>query len=324
MKLALLFTIFFTGFIALAQEPVVDSKETVFIGGIKQYITIKGKNHSLPLLLFLHGGPGGSVMNYADNFTSKLQEHFLVVQWDQRETGRTLEMNASPTPLTLTLFQNDTRELIRFLLKRFRKERLYLAGHSWGTALGFHVVGNFPELLYAYVAIGPMINQLESERIALAVMMEDAAKRENKKEMDELSRVRIPFQTGEQLYYHRKWLLHFAGSRRKLSRSYVMDWSDRWLSVYNEACQENLMARLPAVGCPVYFFAGRKDYQTNSSIAEEYYAMLDAPKKGFFWFEFSAHSVPGSEPERLQQLIIDEILPATFTIQKPAGVISNH
>lgn len=324
MKLALLFTLFFTGSIALAQEPAVDAGEAIFIGGIKQYITIKGKNPSLPLLLFLHGGPGGSVMNYADNFTNELQEHFLVVQWDQRETGRTLEMNASPTPLTLALFQNDTRELISFLLKRFRKEKLYLAGHSWGTALGFHVVANFPELLYAYVAIGPMINQLESERIALGVMMEDAKKKQNKKEMDELSRIHIPFETGEQLYYHRKWLLQFAGSRRKLSRSYVIDWSDRWLAVYNEACQENLLARLPAVECPVYFFAGRNDYQTNSSITEEYYSMLDAPKKGFFWFEFSAHSVPGSEPERLQQLIIDEILPATFTIQKPAGVIGHH
>lgn len=324
MKLALLFTLFFTGSIALAQAPVVDAGEAIFIGGIKQFITIKGRNPSLPLLLFLHGGPGGSVMNYADNFTNRLQEHFLVVQWDQRETGRTLEMNASPTRLSLTLFQNDTHELISFLLKRFGKEKLYLAGHSWGTALGFHIAGKFPELLYAYVAIGPMINQLESERIALAVMMEEATKRQNKKEMDELSSVHIPFETGEQLYYHRKWLLHFAGNRRQLSKTYVIDWSDRWLSVYNEACQENLLERLPAVGCPVYFFAGRKDYQTNSSIAEEYYSMLDAPKKGFFWFEFSAHSVPGSEPDRLQQLIIDEILPATFTIQKPARVISNH
>src|ERR1700754_2862789 len=74
--------------IALARTPI-DTVQTPEINGIKHYISLKGRDSSKPLLLFLHGGPGGSVMDYADKFTSKLQEEFVVVQWDQRETGKT-------------------------------------------------------------------------------------------------------------------------------------------------------------------------------------------------------------------------------------------
>jgi len=315
MKLGIFLTVFFFGSVVYAQT-AVDTEESITVGGIRQFISIKGKDHLLPLLLFLHGGPGGSVMKYAGNFTENLQEHFIVVQWDQRETGRTLELNASPIPLSVSLFQHDTYEVIQYLLKRFRREKIYLAAHSWGTVLGFHIAGKYPELLYAYMPVGPMINQQESERIALAMLREQAAKARNEKQLEELSTVHIPFQNGEELYYHRKWLLNFAGSRKKLSRSYVVNWSARWLKVFNDASAQNLMEDLKQVRCPVYFFAGRKDYQTNSAITEKYHEMLTAPKKGLFWFEFSAHAIPTSEPELFQQLIIENVLPETFTVQK--------
>jgi hypothetical protein len=63
----------------------------------------------------------------------------------------------------------------------------------------------------------------------------------------------------------------------------------------------------------VYFFAGRKDYQTNSLIAESYYHKLTAPKKGFFWFERSAHAVPTTEPDLFQETIIHKVLSDTFS-----------
>ena len=323
MKVALLLVLCVFSSRAFAQV-AVNKEDTVTIGGIQQFISIRGKDSSLPLLLFLHGGPGGSVMSYSEKFTHKLQSHFLVVQWDQRETGKTLALNPSPVSLTVALFQDDTRELIDTLLKRFQRQKIYLAAHSWGTALGFHIARRYPELLYAYLPIGPMVNQLESERTALSMMIEVARKRGNDARMEELTQIRIPFETGTQLYFHRKWLLEFAGSRRKLSRHHVEDWATRWLRVFNDASKDNLIETLPSIDCPVYFFAGRRDYQTNSAIAERYYNILKAPKKGFFWFESSAHGIPTSDPERLQQLIIEKVLPETFTIQKAAPLIGDR
>ena len=323
MKLVFFLLAFLSSGLLLAQTSI-DSEESVTIGGIKQFITLKGKDRSLPLLLFLHGGPGGSVMSYADKFTDQLQQHFVVIQWDQRETGKTRELNPSPVPLSLSLFQDDTKELIDTLLKRFQRKRLYVAGHSWGTVLGFHIARRYPDLLFALLAIGPMINQLESERIALQTLKNAALQTGNKKEAEELAKVNIPFETGEQLFYHRKWLLQFSGSRRNLAKSFVETWASTWLHVYNEASTDNLTESLPSIDCPVYLFAGRKDYQTNSVITESYYNLLRAPKKGLFWFERSAHSVPSSEPERLQELIIEKVLPETFTVQKVEALISDH
>jgi pimeloyl-ACP methyl ester carboxylesterase len=319
MRLILL-SVFFTGTVSLAQTPI-DQERTVQIGGIRQYITIQGKDKTLPLLLFLHGGPGGSVMGYAHKFTDKLQEHFLVVQWDQRETGRTRELNPSSAPLTLSVFQNDTRALIDTLLKLFKREKIYLAAHSWGTALGFHIARTYPDRLYAYIPIGPMIHQRESERIVLSLMKEQALKEGNETMRNELGSIRIPFENGQQLFYHRKWLADFSGSRKKLSEEYVVDWSDTWLQVFNDASKENLLQSLPAIACPVYFFVGRNDYQTNSSITEQYYRQLSAPKKMLYWFERSGHSVPTSEPGRMQDIIIKNILPETFTIGKATALI---
>lgn len=311
MKHTLLFVALFTGNIVFSQTPI-DTQEFLVIGGIKQYISIKGKDHSAPLLLFLHGGPGGSVMHYSHRFTNKLEEHFVVIQWDQRETGKTLQQNVSTVPLALRVFQHDTHELIETLLKRFQQEKLYLTGHSWGTALGFYIAGKHPELLYAYIPIGPMINQLESERIILDKMKEKALQENNKKEIQDLATVRIPFENGEQLYFHRSGLSGFMGSSKKLSKSYVVNWSSTWLPVFNEASKDNLPESLPVIQCPVYFFAGRKDYQTNSEITEDYYNRLVAPKKGLYWFEFSGHSIPSSEPQRMQEIIINKILPETY------------
>jgi hypothetical protein len=80
---------------------------------------------------------------------------------------------------------------------------------------------------------------------------------------------------------------------------------------------------LPSISCPVYFFAGRKDLQTNSSITEKYYSFVQAPKKNLFWFD-AGHSIPSAQPQRLQEVIIEEILPETFIIQKPAAPVSNQ
>ncbi len=289
------------------QHPI-DSMAIIQIGGISQAISLKGSDVSKPLLLFLHGGPGNSVMHYAEKFTHDLQQHFIVVQWDQREVGKTLALNKSPRPLSVHQFEEDTHALIDTLLKRFNKRKLYLAGHSWGTHLGFYIATNHPELLAAYIAICPMINQTESEQIVLDLMKDKAARTGNKIALKELATVKIPFETGEQLYFHRKWVADYMGRKSKIVKSTVEAWSATWLPIFVEASKQNLFESAPEIRCPVYFFVGRKDFQTNSNITEEYFLKVQAPKKELTWFERSAHSLPTTEPEKLQSVIIENVL----------------
>ncbi len=297
-----------------AQTKSIDTTETVSIGGIQQFITIKGVDRTNPILLFLHGGPGSSVMANAAKFTSRLQQHFTVVQWDQRETGKTQKLNTTAVPLTADLMIEDTHELIIYLLRHFGQSKLYLAGHSWGTFLGFGIAAKYPQLLYAWIAISPMIDQTASEKITLGILKEDAATKHNGKALEELNKVEIPFGNWEQLYYTRKWLFEYTGQpigNANGFKRFFSTWAGIWLSVWNEAVSKDLFRDLPEISCPVYFLAGTKDIQTHFSIAETYYQQLKAPKKNFFRFENSGHVLPDSDPAMIQEVIIQRILAET-------------
>lgn len=292
-------------------QQYIDTSAIFNIGGIKQYVRIKGNDLSKPLLLFLHGGPGGSLMNKTDQMTGKLQQHFVVVQWDQRETGETLKLNKTSQTLTIEMFYNDSHDLIDTLLKQFKQPKLYLAGYSWGSGLGFHIADRYPELLYAYIAISPVINQWKSESMALDMLREKMGKKANK----ELSQVKIPFENPEQLYYHRKWLLKHDGQKfvsLSLPKSFVLSWAATWWDVWLRACDINLFESLLSTRCPIYFFAGENDYQTNFSITEDYFNKISAPKKNLFLFANAGHGLPETHSGLFQQTIIDKILPDTF------------
>jgi pimeloyl-ACP methyl ester carboxylesterase len=297
--------------LVLAQSPDrIEKKEAIEIGGIKQWITIEGTNTSDPVLLFLHGGPGNSAMSYAAKFTGELQKHFIVVHWDQRESGKTAELNASDKPLSVALAENDAIEVINYLRKLFSREKIYVMGHSWGGFLALKIAADHPEVLKACLAISPMIDQLESERLSLKWMLDKAKKDNNAEALKELQSIRIPFASGEQLYFHRSWLLKMAG-RKSPSKSFVETWATKWLDVFNEGSAINFFTIAPRLECPVYFFVGRIDYQTHFKLTEDYYNFLKAPAKNLYWFENTGHNLTTAEPARLQEIIIKDILPKT-------------
>jgi len=305
-----LLLIIISNYSLFAQRPV-DTTAIFQINGIRQYVRIKGKDVSKPLLLFLHGGPGGSLMQKFDKISGKLQQHFVVVHWDQRETGETLKLNKTTQPLTLQLFYNDTHDLVDSLLRTFNKPRLYLIGYSWGSGLGFYMADKYPQLLYAYIPVSPVIASHRSDSISLSMLKEQMGK----KAKQELAQVKIPFQNAEQLYYHRKWLFKHDGQKfvsLSLRKSFVESWAATWFDVWSRSNDINLIQSLTVINCPVYFFAGGKDYNTNSSITTEYYGKLTAPKKDLFLFKGAGHGLPETHSDGFQDIIIKIILPQTY------------
>lgn len=286
--------------------------DTVSIGNIKQVVTYSG-NKNLPVILFLHGGPGSSRMKQAQVFSNTLQKNSLVVQWDQRETGRTLALNKSPVPITLELMESDTYQLVKLLLKKFKKKKLYLVGESWGTVLGFNMAAKHAELLNAYIAFSPVVDQTKSEQILLEKLKLEAKEKGIVQAQNELNTVKVPFENDEQLRFSRKWMLSHDGytiaDKDTIAfKQYIEDWSKIWLPTWNKAVSNNLHTDLPTIRCPVYFFLGGKDLQTNFGIAKDYFETLKAPKKDIFIFENAGHSVLTEEAERVQQIIVDKIL----------------
>lgn len=289
----------------------IDTLDIVRIASTNQVIRIKGDDHQNPVLLYLNGGPGDSVLGQIDRMFGELQKEFTVVLWDQRNVGKTLQQNNASVPLTQELFKNDTYLMVQYLLKKFNKKKIVLVGHSYGTTLGFDMAHKHPELLHAFVATNPLIHQIESELITLNMLKEHAQKNKNDKALTELSMVTVPFKTGEELYYARKWLFDFEGKRFAKKKSFkkrVLSWSSTWLELFNEASQENqLYNATKNMNCPVIFIVGQKDYQTSSILTKDYYKGLQAPQKAIHSIENAGHLIPYNYGKEFQEVITKNI-----------------
>lgn len=307
MKKVSLFILTLLSIFCLAQlQPVkIDTLLTTEIGGIKQVIEIKTDDANKPILLFLSGGPGSSMMKNADSFTNILKNKFTLVQWDQRDAGKTLALNPSPVQPSVELMGKDTYEVINFLLKKLNQKKLYLLGSSWGNALGFYIVRNHPELLHAYFAVNPVISQLASEKELLKTLKIHF--KDNSVATEELSKVHFPFTNDDDMFYLRKWLFYKDGKEYVTSDDFkkgFLQWSKTWSPAWNEVMKIDLPKTLKKVGCPIYFFVGKNDIQTLTSITKGYYEQLKAPKKDLFLFENSGHQIHKDEAEKFQNTIL--------------------
>lgn len=275
------------------------------IGGIRQFIDIKTDDTSKPVLLFLSGGPGSSMIRNADAFTQLLKTRFTIVQWDQRDAGKTLQLNPSPVPPSVAQMQDDTLQVVNLLRKEFGQQKIYLLGSSWGNVLGFHVVKQHPELLHAYFAVNPVVSQRASELELLATLK--AHFKDNAAASNELASVNPAFQSDEDLFYVRKWLFYkdgMAAAGTEEFKKMFMQWSASWSPVWKTVMTIDLRDSLRKADCPVYFFVGKNDIQTSASITRAYFDELQAPRKNLFLFERSGHQIHKDEPEKLQQTII--------------------
>jgi len=166
------------------QDPKgIEELKAIDVGGVKQWLHIRGRDKNNPILLYLHGGPGEPMIGYMDAIQRPWEDYFTVVHWDQRQTGKSYyPADDENNPLTIDQFISDTEELIKYLLDYLGKEKLFILGHSWGSVLGMQMVKHHPEWLYAYIGVGQMVNQMASE-IILCQRITTYAKQQQKFEL---------------------------------------------------------------------------------------------------------------------------------------------
>lgn len=154
----------------------VSEKVWVEINGIKQGMFIRGENPQNPVILYLHGGPGTPMLQFITYLEKeeRLEKYFTVCYWDQRGSGMTYNRSTDPATLTVAQMVEDTRAVTEYLKSRFGQNKIYLVGHSWGSYLGVKAIEKYPEYYLAYIGIGQVTNQLESERLAYDFMLNHA------------------------------------------------------------------------------------------------------------------------------------------------------
>ena len=137
----------------------------VKIGGIDQWIQIRGEDRDNPVILFVHGGPGGSTIPMSSGW-QPWEKYFTIVQWDQRGAGRTFRTTGESIATTMTLAQmtRDGVEVAEYLRAHLHKDRIILIGHSWGSFLGIHIVKQRPDLFHAFVGTGQVVGKQTFEK----------------------------------------------------------------------------------------------------------------------------------------------------------------
>ncbi len=277
------------------------------LNGIKQRLSIRGDDDSKPLLLFLHGGPGFGSMGYSKKFVKELKSDFVIVQWDQRNTGATKAWNNPAPPLNLELMHEDTEAVVNYLLEQYGQKKLYLVGFSWGAFLGFEYARQHPEKLYAYVSVSGLVNGNVSEFQILNDLKDKADENNDTEAINELASVSIPFENGEDLFLQRKWTgSYFPSSMQntRLKQSMVEDWSVTWLPIFLEAADVDYGKLAPKIECPVYFFHSPEDRVSHYSVARAYFEVLDSPQKKWVDFLDAPHEIVSAQPKVFSQAMM--------------------
>jgi len=317
--------------IRISSEGGIHRIEKIHLGGVEQWIQIRGDDRAKPILLFLHSGPGFPEMPFA-HVNAALEKDFVVVQWDQRGAGKSYSMSIPENSMTIDQFVADTHELVVLLLQRFGQSKLILVAHSWGSIIGARIVAKYPELFSAYVGISQAANAPESERMMYRFALDTAAKQGNEKAVTELRQLgEPPYKSFSDYRTMKNWVHHFRdpgyseispwGFARRAFVSPAYSWADlcrlalgmrfSFSHLWQEAFYRiDLFKQVPRVDVPIYLFLGRHDRTVTASaaLAERYFASLDAPKgKHLIWFENSDHWPQLEEPEKFCAVLMAEL-----------------
>jgi proline iminopeptidase len=314
----------------------IELLETIRIGGIDQWVSVRGADKHNPVLILIHGGPGYISIPMSWWFSRGWEDYFTVVQWDQRGSGKTYLLNDPETiapTLTLDRMALDTEEVVHWARTRFDKNKVFVLGHSWGSYLGLELAIRHPDWLYAYIGVGQITNSPESERRGWDFAMDGARRAGNIKAINELQSIAPYFPAGhyaslKDIYLQRRWLDYYGGVmayRRGNSDEGNLsdlspDYTDQELPriwVGNDFTEKYLLQKVLSLDLsgirelrvPLIIFAGRFDVNVNSQVAAEWFSTVNAPAKRFVWFENSAHLPMTEERGKFLVSLVNQALP---------------
>ena len=310
----------------------ISEKVFVEINGMKQGMFIKSINDNNPVLLYLHGGMPDYFLT--EKYPTGLEELFTVVWWELRGSGISYRADIPAETMTLEQMISDTLEVTNYLRLRFGKEKIYLMGHSGGTFIGIQAAARAPELYYAYLGVSQMSNQLKSEKLAYDYMLQRFQENGNTRMIQKLEAAPVTMTDGTPDAYRalRDPAMHslgigtihdmdsvvtglfipsFQSPEYTLSEK-LHTWTAKARSgvalLWDDMLATDLSIEVPELDIPVYFFEGIYDYTCNYTLAKDYFEKIQAPVKGFYTFERSAHSPLFEEPEKMQKILQEDVL----------------
>ena len=301
----------------IEKEPQkIDTSYFVKIGGIDQYISLKGV-HNKPIVLYLHGGPGAAASAHSEKITASLEQDFLVIHWDQRGAGKTLKQNGLKQSPTLALMQSDAEELLAYILNTFHRQQIILVANSWGTSLAFHLSETHPDKISTLVAISPIINLLSSQKSLNKTLIKHFRKIKNQKAVEQLKAINIPYHNAKDMAIQFKWLSEFQGqpiSDNAFSQylAFFEQWYTKWGLLYSQLYKINQLKNKPLIQCRTIIFYGDKDYTANYKLSEKFFKRVKTKEKEIYRFKDVGHQIPMEASNNMQELLLKVLLKGNY------------
>lgn len=328
--------------LAIRSADGIEEGSFVEIGGIRQWITVRGESRTNPVLLILAGGPGNTLVPLAPVFRD-WERYFTVVQWDQRGAGKTYGVNErDAASMTVRRMVSDGLELSAYLRDLLRPARLALVGHSWGSMLGVLMAKSEPELYCAYVGTGQVVAKAEKEQVLYASLLEKLRADHDDDAVAELEAVGPPpYRSEADLLVQRRLSERYDTSAEQnlvaTLRPVVLaapDFSlrDIWSLLQGERFAANALyqetldfdARDLGTTFDVPFFIvnGDHDLVTPIELARGYFDTVAAPTKGFVALPGGGHSAILTMPDRFLAALNAHVRPLCGTDPGPATTLA--
>jgi pimeloyl-ACP methyl ester carboxylesterase len=320
----------------------ISEKIHVNINGVEQGMFIKSKDATNPVLLFIHGGPGMPEYWLTQRYPTGLEEYFTVVWWEQRGAGLSYSADIHPETMTAEQFVDDAIEVTNYLRKRFDKEKIYMMAHSWGSYIGIQAASREPDLYYAYIGVGQISYQIQSEQLAYAYALEYYKENDNQNMLRKLEAapptrtVPLPaaYDALRDAYMHGAGIGTTRDMKSVVTGIFLPSWQFReytlgekvnlWrgkffsrsssFSLWDKMQITDLTQQVTELQIPTYFLHGVYDYTCAYPLAKDYFEKLKAPVKGFYMFENSAHSPMFEEPEKTLKILLEDVLAGTNSL----------
>lgn len=317
---------------AASIDPARGIDEEVFttIGGVEQWISIRGENRDNPVVLLLHGGPGMASSFLPRNYFASWTRDFTMVRWDQRGAGRTYGRSGPLTQgITVDRMAQDGVEVAEFLRAKLHKQKIVLVGLSWGSMLGAKIAHTRPDLFYAYVGTGQAVNQGKFKKVAYEQLLAEAARRGNEQAVRELKAIGPPpWDEGRKEGVHTKWATSFEPGQPSFREGVSMvlfespdgpldffDFARGLLSSDEYFRNQVAVLDVPSFGTdfaiPFFVFQGAEDNVTPVAPVRDYVASIRAPRKELVLIPNAGHSVMVTRSDEFLALLRDRVKPLT-------------
>ncbi|MDG2449956.1 MAG: alpha/beta hydrolase [Saprospiraceae bacterium] len=314
-------------------ENSISKIENIEINGVSQRVVIRGWDKNNPVLLHLHGGPGNPDRPFIRRLNAHVEDLFTVIYWDQRGIGGSYHKDIEPHSISLVQIADDGIVISEYFKERFNKDKIYIQGHSWGTAVGITMAQKRPDLFHAYIGIGQMASSARSEKISYQYALEEAHKAHNEKDIKVLNDIGSPPYLEENwienMLKQRQILWKYENPENPVEQSmfqiymvYIMhpEYSifDKigmlkgaglaMKYLWDDAMNIDFFKTVPNLDLPIYIIQGKYDKHTSTVVAKTYFDSLNAPLKQYFEFEKSAHAPHFEEYNRYKKILREEVL----------------